>query len=50
MVPRAYKPDPQLANWVHKQRQSCEKKDRVELLNKIGFVWDASGRNQHSID
>jgi len=38
-VPTRYKVDPKLGKWVSKQRQSCNKKERVDLLNKIGFAW-----------
>jgi succinate dehydrogenase flavin-adding protein (antitoxin of CptAB toxin-antitoxin module) len=36
---KGYKEDPKLSNWVHAQRRCCKDKDRVELLNKIGFEW-----------
>lgn len=39
-VPRKYKADPKLGFWVNKQRHSCKDKDRIELLNKIGFEWN----------
>jgi hypothetical protein len=42
-VPQAYKVDLKLARWVHNQRQSCKDKDRVDLLNAVGFLW-SSGR------
>ena len=36
--------DPQLGNWVHKQRIACKNnklsKDRVALLKSIEFAWD----------
>ena len=38
-VPQRYEADPQLAVWVQHQRQRCKKKERVDLLNKIGFAW-----------
>ena len=41
-VPQKYKSDLQLGNWVNKQRTCCKKKDRIDLLNDIGFVWKAS--------
>ena len=47
-VPCKYKADPQLANWVSYQRQKCKKKELVDLLNKIGFVWKPKWRNQYS--
>jgi len=43
-VPRGYEADPKLANWVSCQRQSCKDKERVDLLNEIGFVWVARER------
>lgn len=39
-VPRKYNEDPKLGFWVNKQRHSCKEKDRIELLNKIGFEWN----------
>eukprot|EP00536_Pseudo-nitzschia_multiseries_P018078 jgi/Psemu1/293328/fgenesh1_pg.2133_\ len=42
MVPWRYKADPQLGNWVTKQRSRCKRKERVDQLNKIGFVWDGT--------
>ena len=42
-VPQSYKEDLKLARWVHNQRQCCKDKDRVDLLNSIGFRW-SSGR------
>ena len=44
-VPRGYKPDPQLANWVKRQRETCQKKDRIDLLNDIGFEWRLREQN-----
>ena len=41
LVPRSFEDDRQLANWVNAQRQSCKESDRIDLLNAIGFVWDA---------
>lgn len=38
-VPRKFKPDLQLGNWVVTQRRTCKEKDRIDLLNKIDFVW-----------
>jgi hypothetical protein len=46
MVPRNYKEDPSLGQWVRKQRHSYKyKKDklssnRIDLLNSIDFVWE----------
>jgi len=44
-VPERYKEDPQLAFWVHHQRQCCKEKDRISLLNDIGFHWDVRTDN-----
>ena len=51
LVPHTYPPDPQLARWVKRQRRqyklmqegkpSTMTLDRVELLEKSGFVWDS---------
>ena len=38
-VPQRYKEDPKLGGWVDIQRRLCKKKDRRDLLNKIGFEW-----------
>lgn len=38
-VRREWEGDPQLAIWVANQRRGCKKQDRINLLNKIGFVW-----------
>lgn len=46
LVPQHYLRDPQLAIWVKEQRQNRKNgvltAERLELLEKIGFVWDAS--------
>mmetsp|Transcript_15384 Transcript_15384/g.42579 ORF Transcript_15384/g.42579 Transcript_15384/m.42579 type:complete len:381 (-) Transcript_15384:655-1797(-) len=53
IVPKRYAPNKSLANWVNKQRQeyrrfhSGEKpcsltQDRIDILNELGFCWDAS--------
>ena len=47
-VPYKYQADRKLGRWVYAQRRSCENQKLVELLNSIGFVWDARGRNQHA--
>ncbi|MDY4960168.1 MAG: Helicase associated domain protein, partial [Chlamydia suis] len=43
-VPRKYSKNPQLASWVHHQREYFKKgklaEDRIGRLNEIGFVWD----------
>jgi len=39
------KEDSQLATWVSTQRQYCKEKDRVDLLNEIGFVWNVAETN-----
>lgn len=44
LVPRRYEENPQLANWVVRNR--CLKKkrqlsqDKINILNQLGFVWD----------
>jgi len=38
-VPQGYKADPQLGHWVHNQRHRCQKKNRIDLLDDIGFVF-----------
>jgi len=43
-VPKKYEADPQLANWVDKNRTMCREKDRIDLLNKIGFEWRLTER------
>jgi hypothetical protein len=46
LVPQPYPRDPQLAFWVKKQRQNRKNgvltAEHLELLETIGFVWDAS--------
>jgi len=53
LVPRRYPENPALGNWVNKQRQLYRKylaketpcsltPERIELLNSLGFCWDAS--------
>lgn len=51
LVPHTYKPNPQLARWVKRQRRQYKLKldgkpstmtnDRLEILNEINFVWDS---------
>lgn len=40
LVPKRYKEDKELGQWVRHQRKTCEDPDRKKLLNGIGFVWD----------
>jgi len=40
-IPKECEEEPGLARWTSNQRRYCKLKDRVELLNKLGFVWDA---------
>jgi len=47
-VPKRFKADPQLGIWVQTQRHSCKKKDRIDLLNDIGFIWNANGMHLYS--
>jgi hypothetical protein len=53
MVPKRYKPNPSLGNWVSKQRQQyhnyltskkpCSLTDRrIDLLNQVQFCWNAT--------
>lgn len=52
-VPKRYKEDPGLANWVNKQRQQYRNfhtgqkpcsltPERIELLNQLGFCWNTT--------
>jgi hypothetical protein len=53
-VPRPYAADPQLGNWVYNQRskyhdvrqngERVTRKDRIELLEEIGFNWELNKR------
>jgi hypothetical protein len=36
-VPSSWEPDPKLGKWVGNQRIRCKRKDRVDLMNQIGF-------------
>eukprot|EP00537_Pseudo-nitzschia_pungens_P017779 CAMPEP_0172407358 /NCGR_PEP_ID=MMETSP1061-20121228/74202_1 /TAXON_ID=37318 /ORGANISM="Pseudo-nitzschia pungens, Strain cf. pungens" /LENGTH=501 /DNA_ID=CAMNT_0013143345 /DNA_START=126 /DNA_END=1631 /DNA_ORIENTATION=+ len=38
-VPQTCVEDPELANWVQKQRARCPRQDWVDGLNEIGFAW-----------
>jgi len=38
-VPRKWKEDPALGNWVKNQRHRCKLKRRMELLDEIDFEW-----------
>jgi hypothetical protein len=53
LVPKRFKENPSLGNWVNKQRQQYRRynegktpcsltEKRIQLLNKIGFCWDAT--------
>jgi hypothetical protein len=43
IVPRGWPPDPQLAKWVHRQRELSRKGqlagDRIARLDELGFEW-----------
>jgi hypothetical protein len=41
-VPHKWKEDLQLGYWVHTQRDKCEDKRWIDLLNDIGFVWNVA--------
>ena len=49
-VPQKYKGNPQLGTWVHNQRIKYKNgklsKERIKLLNKIGFEWESTNRQQ----
>mmetsp|Transcript_24738 Transcript_24738/g.54292 ORF Transcript_24738/g.54292 Transcript_24738/m.54292 type:complete len:194 (-) Transcript_24738:587-1168(-) len=38
-VPQRWTEDPSFGSWVRTQQHQCTKKERVKLLNAIGFVW-----------
>ncbi|SMQ86975.1 Superfamily II DNA or RNA helicase [Bacillus sp. OV166] len=44
LVPKGYKENPALANWIAKQRISYNDRtlsqERIERLNELGFIWD----------
>jgi hypothetical protein len=53
LVPKRYRENPPLGNWVNKQRQEYRRywqgtrpcsltSERIEVLNQIGFCWDAT--------
>jgi superfamily II DNA or RNA helicase len=46
-VPQGWSENPQLAKWVHYQRQSRKEgrlnETRIQCLNQIGFVWEPFG-------
>jgi hypothetical protein len=59
MVPKRYKDNPTLGNWVSKQRQMYHNYRigikpcsltvrRIELLNQINFCWNATGTNNNN--
>lgn len=61
LVPKRYSANPALGNWVNKQRQNYRKfldgkasplnETRIEALNSVGFVWNASAtrsKTRHS--
>ena len=47
-VPQIYNEDPALGSWVNTQRKNCKKKDRIQLLQDINFVWCAIGGRKSS--
>lgn len=44
-VPKGWEGNPSLARWTSLQRRRCKLKDRVDLLNEIGFVWNVLDYN-----
>jgi len=46
MVPQRYREDPKLGTWVHNQRlrRTSLPKDRIHLLDAIGFAWSGVSR------
>jgi len=46
-VPARYEKDPQLGDWIRTQRKAYKEtsitKERMRLLNRIGFLWDVRG-------
>jgi Helicase associated domain. len=56
-VPKRYPENPSLGNWVNKSRQLYRKylqgentsmtKERVEILNKMGFLWSGNTASSH---
>jgi len=53
LVPKRYKENPSLGNWVNKQRQHYRKfkenessssltQEKIDALDSLGFIWDAS--------
>jgi hypothetical protein len=46
-VPRRFKDDPSLGNWVFNQRKRHHEAsaDRIERLESIGFVWEINRRS-----
>ena len=49
LIPRRYPKNPKLANWVYRIRNPKDKallsEDRINRLNKLGFVWDVEDYN-----
>ena len=34
--------DKSLVEWVYRQRQHCNTKEKIKLLDSIDFIWDAT--------
>ena len=53
-VPVIYEPDQKLGNWVTAQRRYFKQcrinQERIDLLNKIGFVWHVLPSTELSTD
>ena len=61
LVPKRFKENPSLGNWVNKQRQQYRRynegktpcsltEKRIQLLNDIGFCWDATSLQSGSCE
>lgn len=45
-IPQRSRHDLKLARWICTQRYNCKDPERIDLLNKIGFIWKPK-RNVH---
>ena len=46
IVPNKCKSDPQLGTWVSTYRSQCKDKERIDLLDSIGFEWQLLQMNE----